>query len=92
MRKAYLLVYSDATGGREALRSWANRESAVIHWRYDMPHSMYLISESTAADLAKSLTLAVGRRGRFLITEISDNRQGFLPRETWELLRKKSRG
>jgi len=91
MRKAYLLVYSDSTGGLEAIRTWAGREKAVLHWRYDMPHSMYLISERSAADLAASLTQALGRKGRFIITEIIDNRQGLLPKDTWNLLREKRR-
>jgi hypothetical protein len=91
VRKAYLLVYSDATGGREMMRNWVNQESAVLHWRYDMPHSFYLISEASAADLAQSLTKFLGRKGRFLIVEVNDNRQGWLPSETWHLLRNKSR-
>lgn len=92
MRKAYLLVFSDSTGGRPVIRAWASGEKkAVLHWRYDMPHSMYLISEKSAADLAASLTRRLGRKGRFLITEITDNRQGLLPKDTWNLLREKRR-
>ncbi len=90
MRKAYLLIYSDGTGGRDVMRNWVNQEPAVLHWRYDMPHSFYLISEASAADLAKSLTNFVGKKGRFMIVEVSDNRQGWLPAETWYLLRNKS--
>lgn len=91
MRKAYILLYSNATGGREAIRAWANSEPMLLHWRYDMPHSMYLISENSASELAKSLGASLKSKGRFLIAEISDNRQGWLPRETWDLLRNKKR-
>ena len=89
MRKSYLLVYSDGTGGRTHIRAWCNAEPTVLHWRYDMPHSFYLVSEASAADLAASLTKHVRKRGRFLITEVSENRQGWLPKETWHLLREK---
>jgi len=91
MRKAYLLTYSDATGGRTHIRAWCDAEPMVIHWRYDMPHSFYLISEATAAELAASLKEHVAKKGRFLITEVSDNRQGWLPKETWQLLKNKRR-
>jgi len=91
MRKAYVFLYSDGTGGRETVRAWANQESALIHWRYDMPHSFYLISEKTAAELAESFWNYNGKRGRFLIAEITDNRQGLLPKDTWYLLRSKAR-
>ena len=89
MRQAYLFIYSRAVGGREAVRAWANQEPAVIHWRYDMPHSFYIISEESAASLSESFIARNGRKGRFLIVEVSDNRQGRLPKETWHLLRNK---
>ena len=91
MRKAYVLIYSDATGGRETIRAWANQEPMLLHWRYDMPHSFYLISEHDASDLAKSLRNFTGNRGRFLIVEAGENRQGWLPKETWYLLNNKKK-
>lgn len=56
-----------------------------------MPHSFYLISEAGAVDLAKSLGEHLHKKGRFLIVEASENRQGWLPSETWYLLRNKKR-
>lgn len=89
MRKAYIFIYSDATGGREAVKLWLNKEPMVIHWRYDMPHSFYLISENSASDLSTSFLNFNGKKGRFLIVEAGENRQGLLPNETWYLLRNK---
>lgn len=91
MRKAYLLLYSEQTGGKEKIRNWLNAEDLVIHWRTDLPSMFYVISEATAADLSESLSKHIGRRGRFLFSEVSDNRQGLLPKETWYLLRNKRR-
>lgn len=89
MRKAYIFIYSDSTGGRETLKAWANAEPAVLHWRYDMPHALYLISEQDASVLSDSFIEFNGNKGRFLIMEATDNRQGRLPSETWYLLRNK---
>lgn len=91
MRKAYLLIFSDATGGKDAIRTWLNTEPAVIHWRTDMPHAFYVISEASAAELSQSLLNCIGRKGRYLFTEVSDNRQGILPKESWYLMRHKVR-
>ncbi len=91
MKKAYIFIYSDATGGRDAVRAWVNDEPTVVHWRYDMPHSYYIISESTAEELYSSFINYNGKKGRFLIVEASDNRQGLLPAETWYLLRNKKK-
>ena len=87
MKRAYLFIYSDGVGGREAIRAWANKEPSVLHWRYDMPHAFYIISEESAAALSDSFITWNGKTGRFLIVEVSDNRQGLLPRATWYLLR-----
>lgn len=91
MRKAYLLVFSDATGGKERIRDWLNAEDLVLHWRTDLPSMFYVISEASAADLSQSLSNHIDRKGRFLFTEVGENRQGLLPKETWYLLRNKRR-
>lgn len=89
MRKVYLLVYSSMAGARDEIRDWADSSRLVISWRYDLPSSFYLISESTASDLANDLRDYTGRTGRFLITKVSEDRAGWLPPETWYLLRHK---
>lgn len=91
MRRSYLFVYSDATGGKDAIRAWLNSEPDVIHWRTDMPHSFYLISEADAATLSQSFMAFNGKKGRYLIIEAGDNRQGLLPSDSWYLLRHKQR-
>jgi hypothetical protein len=91
MRKAYLLVFSEATGGKEKIREWLNGEDLVLHWRTDLPSMFYVISEASAADLSQSLSNYIDRKGRFLFSEVGENRQGLLPKETWYLLRNKRR-
>lgn len=90
MKKAYVLLYSDGVG-RETLRDWLRKEVRVLHWRCDLPHAFYLVSECTATTLARSLSAFLKRRARFLIMEASENRQGWLPAETWEILRTRDR-
>jgi hypothetical protein len=91
MRKAYLLVFSEATGGKEKIREWLNTEDLVLHWRTDLPSTFYVISEASAADLSQSLSTHIERKGRFLFAEVGENRQGLLPKESWYLLRNKRR-
>lgn len=89
MRRAYLLVYSMTLGTREVVRKWADESNQVITWRYDLPYAIYLISEASASELAADLESVLGPRGRYIIIEASDNRQGRLPAESWHLLRHK---
>lgn len=91
MRKAYLFVYSNDLGTRQEVKRCIDSLEEIIYWRYDMPNSFYLISESTAQKISDGVRAKLGKK-RFFITEITDdNKQGFLPRRTWDLINRKSR-
>lgn len=90
MRKAYLLVYSEATGSREKLKEWANSEPMVVTWRYDLPNCFYIISEASAQELSNSLRNFTNDNGRFIFSEIHQNRYGWLPSSSWYLLTNKT--
>lgn len=90
MRRAYLLVYSDVVGMREAIKKLVDSMPEVVTWRYDLPNAFYLISEHDAKTIANTLRAGTGKKGRFIITEVSDdNRWGWLPNESWYLLQNK---
>lgn len=90
MKKAYLLVYSDSLGSRNAVKECLSAIESVITWRYDMPNCFYIISERTAAEIYIEIKGYLGN-GRFLITEISDNRQGRLTRDSWNFIKFKKK-
>lgn len=86
--KTYLMVYSDKLGDRETVKRILGLMPEISHWRYDMPHSFYLLSEASAQELVSSMVSHLGQASskRFIIAEITDNRQGYLPRETWNFI------
>lgn len=86
MRRAYVLIYNDKLGTREEIRDFLDGRSDILHWRYDLPYAFYLISESSAEELYEVVQGFNRERGRFLITEVGANIQGWLPKETWTLL------
>ena len=88
-RQAYLLVYNDEVGTREQVRDFIDGVPEILNWRYDIPHTFYLVSECSAEELADLLLGFAGKQGRFLIAEVTGNKQGWLPRRTWELLNHK---
>ena len=88
-RQAYLLVYNDEVGTREQIRDFIDGVAEILNWRYDMPHAFYVVSECSADELADILLDFTDERGRFLIAEVTDNKQGWLPRRTWEMLNNK---
>lgn len=88
----YLLVYNNNLGDREAVKSLIESIPEIEAWRYDMPNCFYLSSDSSAQDLADLFLQRApsANGGRFLITLITDNRQGYLPKDTWNFLRDNS--
>ena len=88
-RHSYLFIYDDAVGTREQVKGYLDTRSEITHWRYDLPNTFYLISERSAAELYEIIQSFNQKRGRFLICEARQNKQGWLPKETWTLLNEK---
>ena len=89
MSKVYLLVYSNLAGSREQVKKAINDSGIIRTWRYDMPNSFYLVSESSAEKITDALHRQLGKRARFIVSEITENRQGWLPKDTWYFIREK---
>ena len=88
MIKAYIFVYSDNLGSREEVKKCIDSIPQVNTWRYDMPNSFYLISENSADEIARAIHDFTGKT-RFLVSEITPNKQGWLSKETWHLINNK---
>ncbi|MGB2675589.1 MAG: hypothetical protein WAN12_00720 [Candidatus Acidiferrum sp.] len=91
MKKAYLLVFSETLGTREEVKNCVDSIPQIIDWRSDLPQAIYLISEESAATLSGLITEKIGKHGRFILQEFTDNSAGWLPKKTWYLLQNKSR-
>ncbi len=85
----YLFIYSNDFGDREAVKTILNGMPEIVDWRYDLPNTFYLESEEEADKLA-DLIIEQKADARFLLVEVSKNRQGWLPKATWEFLNRNS--
>jgi len=91
VRKSYLFVYSGLLGDRERLKAILNSLPQVLLWRYDLPSAFYIVSESSADEIARAIRQAVGKKGRFIVTELGPNKQGWLTPESWYIINNKTR-
>lgn len=89
MKRAYLLIYDHEVGTREEVREFLDEQPEILHWRYDLPNTFYLISDLSAEDLYEIFQNFNREHGRFLVSEVGSNSQGWLPRKTWTLLNEK---
>jgi hypothetical protein len=88
--KVYLLAYSDALGSREQVKAYLNSMEEVAFWRYDLPHMFYIMSDASSKALAQRLRTISGEKGRFIISEITENRFGWLSPESANLIMSKA--
>lgn len=86
MARLYILVYSDVIGDRESVKKILCSMSEIIRWRYDMPNSFYIISSNSAQELSAAFSMKIRLPKRFLFAEITNNRQGYLVKETWDFM------
>jgi hypothetical protein len=86
MKRTYLLIYSDRLGTREDIKEFLDERSEILNWRYDLPQTFYLVSNLSAEELYEIVQSYNQERGLFLISEVGDNTQGWLPKKTWMLL------
>ncbi|MDE0272167.1 MAG: hypothetical protein OXP11_13260 [Gammaproteobacteria bacterium] len=86
MRRAYLFIYSPDVGTRDEVKDFIDACPEIVHWRYDLPNAFYLISDASAVELYTTIQRFNAKRGRFLICEAGENKQGWLPKKTWTLL------
>lgn len=88
--KTYLFIYSDAMCNRDALKTAISEIPEIIRWRYDIPNSFYIYSKASADELTEKMANKFPGRKCFLFVEISENRQGYLSKETWNFINQKS--
>lgn len=84
--KCYLLIFNNQFGTRLEAIEIVKKVSIVNSWRCDMPNAIYLKSDSSAQELCDAIR-KIKAQGRFLVSEISDNRQGYLTSETWSFIK-----
>lgn len=92
MKRAYLFVYSNRLGNRNQVRDFIDGRSEILHWRFDLPNSFYLITRLSADELYDIIQKFNNNRGTFIICEVGENTQGWLPEEAWDLLNDKIYG
>lgn len=84
--KTYLLIFNNLFGSRDQAISIIKQIPAINSWRSDMPNAIYLKSEYSPQQLCDSIRSIRGI-GKFLIVEITENRQGYLSKESWNFLK-----
>ena len=84
----YLFIYNNEFGNREYAISVIRQIPSIVRWRSDMPNVFYIKSKDSSQQLCDAVREIRGS-GKFLIAEITSNRQGYLSIDTWNFIRSK---
>ena len=83
---AYIIITSSAFATRKEIQDYLDSIKEVQYWYACLPDCVFCTSSLMADELAQKLRARFGRE-RFLVMECNDNRQGWLPRAAWHLMR-----
>ena len=89
MRKCYLLTHSSLVAPYQQMKKVLSSIPEVLTWRTDIPNCFYLVSEADANALVALIREKTGKNGRFIVSEITDNRNGWLTKESWYFINNK---
>jgi hypothetical protein len=84
---AYLLVFDSAIGSLEVVSKFLDsREDVFYNWITILPNSFFVISDKSASELTTVFREFTQDKGRFIILDVETDRNGWLPKKTWEFL------
>ena len=89
MRKSYVMVYAAAfSATHKELTDVLDQLDPACDWHAPMPHCLLFTSTLTAPQLALYFEerLGVGPGKLFLVTEVSNNKQGRMTDRGWRVL------
>lgn len=88
MRRSYIFVFEDKFGTQEAIKDYIDLIPEILNWRYELPNSFFLVSELSAQELYEKIK-PFNAVGKFLISETTGNKQGWLVKDSWNIMNKK---
>lgn len=86
---AYLIVFNERLGTRKDVQEFLDTLPEVTYWYSCMPNCVFLTSSLSAGEIADSIRANFGTEAgqRFLVVEVHDDRQGWLPKKAWHIFR-----
>lgn len=84
--KVYIFIYNNSLGNEEETKELLNSIREISDWRTDIRNSFLIKSTLEANELA-DIIIKNKPQARFLISEIAENRQGWLPKDAWKFIK-----
>ena len=83
----YLLVYNEAVGTRDEVKSFLNSRPEILNWYYCLPNTFFVVSNKTATGLQQVMREFTKDKGWFLILDTNADCDGWMPRKAWDFVK-----
>lgn len=89
MNKSYLIIFDSAFAIRKQVQDFLDAIPEVSFWHATLPNCVFFTSSLDAGALCKRFEgqFDISKGQRFMVMEVSSNRQGRLPPQSWHLFR-----
>jgi hypothetical protein len=82
----YIIVLGSDIGSRIDVQQYLDTIEEIEYWFSSLPNCIFCVSSLDAHQIADKMKDYFGRK-QFLVMECHPNRQGWLPRRAWEMMR-----
>ena len=89
MRRSYLFAYSADLGNYDEVKGFLNQCEIVTTWRHEINNLFFIVSDNTASDISDYVRRYFQNDGTFIVSEFSNNSQGWLTQMGWTFLENK---
>jgi hypothetical protein len=89
MTWAYLIVFNNKIGDRKSFQNFLDTIPEITYWYGCLPNAVFLTSTLTAGQISDKVRSHFGTQDgqRWFVTEVHNDRQGWLPKEVWHMLK-----
>lgn len=89
MTWAYLIIFNEKVGARKEVQQFLDAIPEITYWYGCMPHAIFCTSTLSAGELSEKFKERYGTDDgqRFFITEVHSDRQGWMPKQVWHMLK-----
>lgn len=85
----YLIVFNDKLGTRKEVQEFLDTVPEVTYWYACLPNSVFFTARVSAKAISEKINAKFGTDSgkRHFITEIAADREGWMPKSVWHLVK-----
>ena len=86
---AYLIVFNEKIGTRKDVQAFLDSLPEVTYWYGCLPNAVFFTARVGAGAISEQVKARFGTDSgqRYFITEVHSDRQGWMPKNVWHLLK-----